>query len=594
MAIHYKNPQTGEYEVIKIPVVRGEQGHAGIHVGSEAPPTTDIKLWFDPSDTSNEADLANRLDTTLEACYDYMGNDQGSIKGAADANVEYLLREVNTTHHEGTSITATDTYQKQVNHVLLKGMTKYRDKATGEIIDSFQEGENLELVSVKSPVLTTVNSNIFPFEEYIKGTRATEDEDYIYVDGAFDEFTIPLETDRNIYTIYIDGEVTKNDNFGEWTFLYEDGTVSGTYLYPEFKSYDTKKPQKIVGVRLRNPFSAIFKLKKTSLCFNLKSIGYEPYKSHTLTTPTDLILCGIGNAQDTLDLMTGKVTMAVSEEIIFDGSDDEGWKMIGGVIGDSIRFCSAKGTLPFAIKGWTNATTVKCDKLVATSNTAWSGSFDCIYQAGEQNIAITKSKDTTLNDFKEWLQQNPITVQYKLAESVVKTIDLKGEKVYSYDGITRYTCTSKENHPAPILSIGIPTNLSAMVVKQKTMIQNLEKENQMLSNELQLSIASSNEVDNDLLAQSFELDFRLMEIEFALNLPMSSAFQLESRTSAMTPYDMAKKLILAKNYNRADMKYKLNVYVDKKRMTETDHQELLQLMSQNEAVIAIDSKRDED
>ena len=100
MAIRYKNPQTGEYEVIKIPVMKGDQGHAGIHVGTDAPPTTDVKLWFDPSDTDNDVDLANRLDTTLTACYDYMGNDRGSIKKAADANVEYVLGEVNTVHYE--------------------------------------------------------------------------------------------------------------------------------------------------------------------------------------------------------------------------------------------------------------------------------------------------------------------------------------------------------------------------------------------------------------------------------------------------------------------------------------------------------------
>ena len=36
---------------------------------------------------------------------------------------------------------------------ILKGSTKYRDIDTGEILETFEEGRNLELVSVKMPGL---------------------------------------------------------------------------------------------------------------------------------------------------------------------------------------------------------------------------------------------------------------------------------------------------------------------------------------------------------------------------------------------------------------------------------------------------------
>ena len=39
---------------------------------------------------------------------------------------------------------------------ILKGSTKYRDIDTGELLETFEEGRNLELVSVKMPVLKTV------------------------------------------------------------------------------------------------------------------------------------------------------------------------------------------------------------------------------------------------------------------------------------------------------------------------------------------------------------------------------------------------------------------------------------------------------
>ena len=42
---------------------------------------------------------------------------------------------------------------------ILKGSTKYRDIDTGEFLETFEEGRNLELVSVKMPVLTISNED---------------------------------------------------------------------------------------------------------------------------------------------------------------------------------------------------------------------------------------------------------------------------------------------------------------------------------------------------------------------------------------------------------------------------------------------------
>ena len=63
---------------------------------------------------------------------------------------------------------------------ILKGSTKYRDIDTGEILEAFEEGRNLELVSVKMPVLTATGKNLFSgihtqttdlYGRYYNGTR---------------------------------------------------------------------------------------------------------------------------------------------------------------------------------------------------------------------------------------------------------------------------------------------------------------------------------------------------------------------------------------------------------------------------------------
>lgn len=43
---------------------------------------------------------------------------------------------------------------------VLKGKTKYRDIDTGEILEDFEEGRNLELITVRMPILSTVGKNL--------------------------------------------------------------------------------------------------------------------------------------------------------------------------------------------------------------------------------------------------------------------------------------------------------------------------------------------------------------------------------------------------------------------------------------------------
>ena len=47
---------------------------------------------------------------------------------------------------------------------VLKGKTKYRDIDTGEILEDFEEGRNLELITVRMPILTTTGKNLFNFK----------------------------------------------------------------------------------------------------------------------------------------------------------------------------------------------------------------------------------------------------------------------------------------------------------------------------------------------------------------------------------------------------------------------------------------------
>ena len=711
MAIRYKNPQTGEYEVIKIPVMKGEQGHAGIHVGTDAPPTTDVKLWFDPSDTDNDVDLANRLDTTLTACYDYMGNDRGSIKAAADANVDWLLGEINTAHYEGQQITVTDSIEGRSKNAVLKGQTlvnagSYYNininefvvlngelssdgyitmTANGTWVNSFlrktplikPNTKYLVVYEIKENTLekftimsqngtesvfssyqTTVAPNFTGILKYVATTNNDISSNHVllrdfisnsttqgkiiyrtmvieYQEGM-ENWDIPFF--RGIQSVQMPvltttGKNLFNPNETKLGFFYDGAEIQENYhtLFPCLKTKNLKpntkytasssyglyiaffdKNENYIG-SLNTESSKVFTTPNNTYYTLLRphkgissgmaynsldefnndvqieegsvATAYEPYKSNILSCNEEIVLGSVGSVVDTLDLLTGEVVKK-TKEVVLNGSEN-GWNTYWN---DNVVPLDNFFTCGINLDGKTRGRAV-VDKFSQIELRDESEGF--ISNAGaEDEFAIRISKDKLetqdLKGFKKYLSQNPITVRYKLATPVVKTVDLSDNAVYSYKDTTRYTCSSEDGSLVPTLSIDVPTNLSALVTKQRQQIRTLEKENKGLNQELQLAITSSEENDNELLAQSFELDFRLMEVECALDLPMAATFRLGGKAMAMTPYEMAKKLILADNYDRADMEHKLDVYVSKKRMTEAERQELIQLMDEKEGVITID------
>ena len=85
------------------------------------------------------------------------------------------------------------------------------------------------------------------------------------------------------------------------------------------------------------------------------------------------------------------------------------------------------------------------------------------YQLGDEsnNEVLTDKKNTI----------------YKLEQPIVSKIDLQGQKIYSYDGVTHYTCKSESGYPSPILSMEVPTDLASLVNSQKAEIKLLKEEN---------------------------------------------------------------------------------------------------------------------
>lgn len=85
------------------------------------------------------------------------------------------------------------------------------------------------------------------------------------------------------------------------------------------------------------------------------------------------------------------------------------------------------------------------------------------------------------------------------------------------------------------------------------------------------------------LSYIFDLDFRVLELEYAFNLPMAISTS-SGVLKDMNVYKIAKTLILAGEYEREDMEYKLSVHLKRNRITRDEYDELVALMDARELV----------
>lgn len=202
-------------------------------------------------------------------------------------------------------------------------------------------------------------------------------------------------------------------------------------------------------------------------------------------------------------------------------------------------------------------------------------------------LAILKPKSTTLEEFKQWLRDNPTTVYYKLAEPVetpfTENINMKtfGERTY----------IGFENSISGTSSFQAPVNAAATISRLNRENRALEEENKTLRQDFESTTLSLTDSDLELVKQNVDIDFRLMEVEFALDIPQSTLSSNinfkkkgEVKSMARTPYAMMKIVILSGDYDREDYIHKVGKYYERGRMTKEEYDELMSLMTADEVI----------
>lgn len=631
---------------------------------------------------------------------DYMGNAHQTMKDASDANVEYLIGEMNTAHYEGQSITATDTIEKQVRSAILRGQTLvniapiYYGAANVKLSDEVTIKANVEnavanyrvkwfrpihslkpntkylikfditelnnIVGLSSYLkydtgeytygifqgLTSVGRYSIPFTtdsrnctEIAIYTQKSDDETiyakikgvmvFEYVEGM-ETWDIPYFTGMQSVRMPVQTSVGKNLFDGEYEldkYLSADGALLTSKNWATTKNYIKVKPnttytqnismpnsivyvvfynrdKKIIGSQVGNnvtinkiatyttPNECYF----MKTCYNYSLVGnqlfqieegtqstaYEPHKSNILSISEEVVLRSLPNGVcDTLNLITGEYVQRIEEITITDNIIGASYSMSKQMDNEG-NYLTIEPAFSKKVKGLGGLTgEAYCDKFI--NGNPYSTTVNCVGVYNRQ-ARIYYNNATDVQTYKDMLKSNPVKVQYELDTPIIKTVDLNNQKVYSYDGTTHYTCSSEDGSLVPTLSIDVPTNLPALVSRQRETIQTLSAENETLKEDVVIVNQQREDGDVELLGYNFDLDFRLLEIECALDLPIALNFRNSKGANDMNTYKTAKTLILAGNYEREDMEYKLSVYLKRGRLTQEEHDELIALMDARELV----------
>lgn len=363
------------------------------------------------------------------------------------------------------------------------------------MIIEYQEGmENWdipyfeEMKSVQAPGITMTGKNLFDVNSETKNKTIDLNNGVVNFD-AYNRNTsdyirvLPGDYIANTYmtrlSFYDKNKKYITSGTNKTTF-----TVSGDICYIRF-SYDNS----VTNIQLEKGSTAT---------------PYEPYKSTTLSTPSDLELRKVGEVQDELNVMTGEVTERVGE-VVLDGSEN-GWSKGSTKTNTQVFSLRADENAVTTING-NNNNNLNCDKLVVAN-----GVDKPLISFYDHNIyiGVLKKNASTVEELKQYLQTNPITVQYELITPIIKTVPLtivnqdgNETKLRTFDDTTHVLLDSEGLIPTAALTVKtkIPSasSMSLMMDDISTEQQQLESTVDEQSNNVDATMIATTEIYEETL-----------------------------------------------------------------------------------------------
>ncbi len=264
--------------------------------------------------------------------------------------------------------------------------------------------------------------------------------------------------------IHVNGKCTASSWY---TFIYSDTLQAGTYYINGIKGASNSRYQVvlykndvIIGYITTNNFKLVLKEKakiKLSLyvypgygtfndlvlpymiCRNENDLYlYTPYQGQSLLNYTlQNPLYKLSDVYDYIDFNRGKIVRNIGV-ITFDGSDDEDIRLSPP---DSSRrvylylfrnsILSIENINPYCKSNMFKFTNLWTDGVMSHNH---------LFYVSSTNIYVSYNEITSLNDFKTWLNKNPITVYYQLATPTEE--DIPAELLSQLKELQTYVTTT--------------------------------------------------------------------------------------------------------------------------------------------------------
>lgn len=264
--------------------------------------------------------------------------------------------------------------------------------------------------------------------------------------------------------IHVNGKCTGSSWY---TFIYSDTLQAGTYYINGIKGASNSRYQVvlykndvIISYITTNNFKLVLKEKAKiglslyvysgygtfndlvlpyMICRNENDLYlYTPYQDQSLLNYTlQNPLYKIGDVYDYIDFNRGKIVRNVGV-VTFDGSDDE-----------DIRLSPPDGSRRVYLYLFRNSIlsieniNPYCKSNMFKFTNLWTDgvmSHNHLFYVSSTNIYVSYNEITSLNDFKTWLNKNPITVYYQLATPTEE--DIPAELLSQLKELQTYVTTT--------------------------------------------------------------------------------------------------------------------------------------------------------
>lgn len=583
--------------------------------------------------TANELKLLEE-----DARIDYMGNNQKSIRKVNEANVDYAVKtaigEFNYLDYEGQHITANNSIEGHTKSAILKGQTLVNlcpSKVIDYVASSDWDGYHQLVQNSKQSfdqwrALQDLKPNTkYYISCYVETFEVVNNEGYCLnnpsVESIFGDSMIVNGVGRYQWLSTTKSELTDEifmalrcqnalargaikirdfmiieyqEGMENWDIPYFTGMSSvrmpvlqttGKNLFDMNRPYDAITDSQATVVQDTNQITVSSANSGTYVSANfILDKDFFAGKTVTGSCLYESDIKDIGTVQINYQWIKTPKTFTFPNNFIGDvmlcvSANNTGTPQSNTVTVKNIQLELGSSVTPYYEPHKSNILTVNEDVELGSVGEV-KDELDLLTGKITQRTDIRPYQESDESDSE--VLTDMTNTRYKLAQEVVKTVVLNDNTVYSYDGVTHYSCSSEEGSLVPTVSLKVPTDVQATITQQRNTIQALESENEALKYGLIEANQYREDGDMDLLSNQWDIDFRLFEIEMVLDVPMAVAYKIVKENDSMSRYLQAKTLILGGRYERSKMEYQLKRYLEAGQLTQEEYDELISLMDARE------------